>query len=179
VQPAAVPSGILTYNRVQEFWIRAGGPHHNVSVPGHGTYTQAQVAAAITGAEASRLPGIIQPFVDFCGPGSDRAGWGLWQITCGNSVPRFGTDFQILDPWNNAEAAVFKCVQDEHAGFNCFTPWSTWASGACIRFLRHTAPNPNITDQGEYVQINSTPRGTPSRPRPHPGSKFGPPMPSS
>src|SRR5215469_11734913 len=100
VQPATAPSGVLTYNRVQEFWIRAGGPHHNVSVPGHGTYTQAQIAAAITGAESSRLPGIIQPFVDFCGPGSDRAGWGLWQITCGNSVSRFGTNFQILDPWN-------------------------------------------------------------------------------
>ena len=46
--------------------------------------------------------------VAICGSGSDRAGWGLWQITCGNSVPQYGTDFQILDPWNNAEAAVAK-----------------------------------------------------------------------
>jgi len=28
----------------------------------------------------------------------ESAGWGLWQITCGNSDPQLGSDFQVLDP---------------------------------------------------------------------------------
>jgi hypothetical protein len=172
--PAAAPSGSLDYARIEGYWVIAGGPDGSA-----GAYTQAQVAAAITGAESSFLPGIIQPDVDYCGGGADRAGWGLWQITCGNSVAQFGRDFQILDPWNNAEAAVYKCKQDEAAGYNCFTPWSTWASGAYLQFLKHTAPNRKITDPGEYVQINATPPGTPEYPKAHPGSHHGPPMPGS
>jgi hypothetical protein len=172
--PAAAPSGSLDFARIEGYWIIAGGPDGSA-----GSYTQAQVAAAITGAESSFLPGIIQPGVHYCDPGSDRAGWGLWQITCGNSVSQYGRDFQVLDPWNNAEAAVYKCKQDEHAGFNCFTPWSTWASGAYLRYLEHTTPNKGVTDPGEYVQINATPPGTPEYPKADPGSRYGPPMPGS
>jgi hypothetical protein len=164
-------SGSLGYAAIEGFWIIAGGPNGSA-----GSYTDAQVAAAITGAESSFLPGIIQPGVDYCGAGADRAGWGLWQITCGNSVPQFGTDFQVLDPWNNAEAAVFKCEQDVAAGFSCFAPWSTFTSGAYAQFLQHTSPDTSLTDPGQYVQVNSTPPGTPSSPAPDPGSTFGPPM---
>jgi hypothetical protein len=167
------PSGTLGYGPIEGYWLYAGGPDGS-----SGGYTDAQIAAAITGAESSFLPGIIQPDVDYCGAGSDRAGWGLWQITCGNSVPTYGTDFQILDPWNNAEEAVYKCVQDMDAGYNCFTPWSTWASGAYEQYLQTTAPDMSISDPGQYVQINSTPPGTPSSPAPDPGSTYGPPMPN-
>lgn len=169
-RPAAIDaaSGTLGYGAVEGFWHAAGGPAGNVSVAG-GTFTQAQIAAAITGAESSFLPGIIQPGVDYCGAGADRAGWGLWQITCGNSVPKFGTNFQILDPWNNAEAAVAKF--DAAGGF---TPWSTFTSGAYTRFLQHTGIDTAISDPGEYVQVNATPPGTPASPPPAPGSKFGP-----
>ena len=122
-RPSAAPSGTLGYAAIEGFWIIAGGPNGSA-----GSYTDAQVAAAITGAESSYLPGIIQPGVDYCGSGADKAGWGMWQITCGNSVPQYGTDFQVLDPWNNAEAAVYKCKQDEGAGYNCFDhptpPWT-------------------------------------------------------
>ena len=170
--PSAAPSGTLGYAAIEGFWIIAGGPNGSA-----GSYTDAQVAAAITGAESSYLPGIIQPGVDYCGAGADRAGWGLWQITCGNSVPQYGTNFQVLDPWNNAEAAVYKCRQDMAAGYNCFAPWSTYASGTYAPNLQHTSPDTNLTDPGQYVQINSTPPGTPSSPAPDPGSTYGPPMP--
>jgi hypothetical protein len=172
--PTAAPSGTLGYAQIEGYWIIAGGPNGSA-----GSYTQAQVAAAITGAEASFLPGVIQPDVDYCGAGADRAGWGLWQITCGNSVSQYGTDFQVLDPWNNAEAAVYKCKQDEALGDNCFDPWSTYTSGAYAQFLQHTSADTNISDPGQYVQVNSTPPGTPSSPAPDPGSKYGPPMPGS
>lgn len=119
------PSGTLGYAQIEGFWVLAGG-----STARHGGYTGAQIAAAITGTESSFLPGIIQPYVDYCGPGAVRAGWGLWQITCGDSVPQYGSDFQILDPWNNAEAAVAK--YDAAGGF---TPWSTYdrqRDGVCV-----------------------------------------------
>jgi hypothetical protein len=172
--PPAAPSGMLGYAAIEGYWLYAGGPDGSA-----GGYNDAQVAAAITGAESSFLPGIIQPDVDYCGAGADRAGWGLWQITCGNSVPQYGTDFQILDPWNNAEEAVYKCDQDVAAGFNCFDPWSTYASGAYEQYLQHTDADMSITDPGEYVQVNSTPSGTPSSPPADPGSTYGPPMPNA
>jgi hypothetical protein len=169
----AAASGSLGYAAIEGYWLYAGGPDGST-----GGFTDAQVAAAITGAESSFLPGIIQPGVDYCGAGADRAGWGLWQITCGNSVPQFGTDFQVLDPWNNAEEAVFKCVQDMDAGFNCFAPWTTFNDGAYQGFLQATAPDLSVSDPGEYVQVNATPPGTPSSPGPAPGATFGPPMPN-
>jgi hypothetical protein len=168
----SAPSGSLGYAQIEGFWDDAGGPSGSVSVPGAGVYTQDQIAAAITGAEASFLPGIIQGGVDYCGPGADRAGWGLWQITCGNSVPQFGTDFQLLDPWNNAEAAVAK--YDAAGGF---APWTTYLTGAYLQYLQHTSADTQLTDPGEYVQINPTPSGTPASPPPAPGSTYGPPMP--
>ncbi len=170
----AAARGTLGYAQIEGYWLYAGGPDGS-----DGGHTDAQVAAAITGAESSFLPGIIQPGVDYCGPGADRAGWGLWQITCGNSVPKYGTDFQILNPWNNAEEAVFKCKQDMSAGFNCFTPWSTFNDGAYGSFLQGTAPDMSIGNPGEYVQVNGTPPGTPSSPSPAPGSTYGPAMPNS
>jgi hypothetical protein len=179
VQPASAPSGTLSYARIEGFWDIAGGPTAKDHIPGHGTYTDSQVAAAITGAESSFLPGVIQPDVDYCDAGADKAGWGLWQITCGNSVPKFGKDFQVLDPWNNAEAAVSKCHQDVKDGHNCFSPWATWASGTYTQFLEHTAADRKLTDPGEYVQVNATPPGTPKRPAAHPGSKFGPKLPAT
>jgi hypothetical protein len=166
--PPPAPSGSLSYANIEGYWIYAGGPSGS-----DGSYTYPQVAAAITGAESSFLPGNIQPGVDYCGAGSDRAGWGLWQITCGNSVPQYGTDFQILDPWNNAEEAVYK--YDQAGGFS---PWSTYTSGAYAQFLQHTSPNEDISDPGEYEQYHSTPPGTPSSPAPDPGSTYGPPMPN-
>jgi hypothetical protein len=169
----AAPSGSLGYGAIEGYWLYAGGPDGS-----SGGYTDAQIAAAITGAESSFYPGKIQPDVDYCDAAPDRAGWGLWQITCGNSVPQYGTDFQVLDPWNNAEEAVYDCDQDMDAGYNCFDPWSTYTAGTYENFLQTTGPDVSISDPGEYVQVNSTPPGTPSSPGPDPGSTYGPPLPS-
>ena len=164
VTPAAA-SGQLGYAKIEGYWIDAGGPSG-----------VAETAAAITGAESSFLPGIIQQGVDYCGAGADRAGWGLWQITCGNSVPAYGTNFQLLDPWNNAEAAVSKYHADAAAGLNGFDPWSTYTSGAYKNYLESVAADTSLTDPGEYIQDGSTPSGTPSSPAANPGSTYGPPL---
>jgi Lysozyme like domain len=160
-QSSAAPSGTLGYAQIEGFWIDAGGPSGS-----DGSYTYAQVAAAITGAESSFQPGIIQPDQPY-----STTGWGLWQITPGNSVSQYGTDFQILDPWNNAEAAVNK-----YDGAGGFSPWTTFVDGAYTNFLQHTAAHTGLTDPGEYVQINSAPSGTPSSPAADPGSTDGPAM---
>jgi hypothetical protein len=166
-QRSSAPSGTLGYAQIEGFWIAAGGPNSS-----DGSYTTAQIAAAITGAESSFLPGIIQPYEDYCDWDTDSvAGWGLWQITCGNSVPQYGSNFQMLDPWNNAEAAVYKY------DYNGFKPWTTYNDGAYKDFLQQTGPDTSVCDPGEYWQINSTPPGTPSTPAPDPGSTYGPAMP--
>jgi len=168
VSPATAPSGTLGYAQIEGYWNAAGGPS-----------SAAETAAAITGAESSFIPGIIQQGVDYCGSGSDRAGWGLWQITCGDSEPTYGSNFQLLDPWNNAEAAVSKYTADVAAGYNGFDPWSTYTSGAYTNFLQSVTPASGLTDPGEYTQDGSTPNGTPSAPAAAPGSTYGPAMPGS
>jgi hypothetical protein len=169
-QPAAIDaaSGTLGYADIEGYWDLAGGPED-----------EAETAAAITGAESSFYPGIIQQGVAYCDAGADRAGWGLWQITCGNAVPLYGTDFQVLDPWNNAEAAVYLYDADEAAGYNGFTPWTTWQNNTYVGFLENTPADTDLSDPGEYVQDGSTPAGTPASPAADPGGTYGPPIPST
>jgi hypothetical protein len=158
---AAAPSGTLGYAQIEGFWVDAGGPSGL-----DGSYTYPQIAAAITFCESSYEPGIIQPDEPY-----STTGWGLWQITPGNSVPQYGTDFQVLDPWNNAEEAVYKF--DAAGGFS---PWTTYIDGCYASYLQTTGADTLLTDPGEYVQINSAPSGTPSSPAADPGSVSGPPM---
>lgn len=154
IQPAA-SSGTLNTAAIGGFWELAGGPS-----------SVASTAEAITGAESSFLPGIIQ-----AGQPYSTTGWGLWQITPGNSVPAYGEDYQLLDPWNNAEAAVAKF--DAAGGFS---PWTTFDDGDYQQFLGDTAtPNTNLADPGQYVPINSAPAGTHNSSTP--GSTFGPTIP--
>ncbi len=160
-QVSAAPSGTLGYAQIEGFWVDAGGPSG-----ADGSYTYPQVAAAITYCESSYEPGIIQPDEPY-----STTGWGLWQITPGNSVSQYGTDFQILDPWNNAEEAVYK--YDAAGGF---TPWTTYVDGCYTGALQTTSADTGLTDPGEYVAINSAPSGTPSSPAADPGSTDGPPM---
>jgi hypothetical protein len=168
-------SGTLGYAQIEGFWIDAGGPSGS-----DGSYTYAQVAAAISGAESSFQPGVIQS-----GEPYSATGWGLWQITPGDELPanygvtEFGSDYQVLDPWNNAESAVYLCQTDTAAGYNCFTPWSSYTDGKYRGYLQNTAADTELTDPGEYVQINSAPSGTPSSPPPDPGSTYGPRMPGT
>ena len=101
---------------VEGYWTGAGGPGGQV----------AHIAAAITGAESNFTPNAVQKGQPYA-----TTGWGLWQITPGNSVPQFGTDSQLLNPHINAEAAVFKY----ESGGGSFAPWTTYGSGAYEKFM--------------------------------------------
>ena len=149
--PAAA-SGALSPAAIGGYWVLAGGPS-----------SEAETAEAITGAEAAFKPGNIEPGTPY-----STTGWGLWQITPGDSITGFGEDYQLLDPWNNAEAAVAKYKIGEN-----FTPWVTYVKGTYKQFLPQAqAPNTNLTDPGQYEPINSGPSGAHNSSAP--GSKFGP-----
>jgi hypothetical protein len=153
VTPAsAAPSGTLSYGLIEGFWIAAGGPADVASI-----------AAAITGHESGFEPGIIQPFENYA-----NTGWGLWQITPGTYDAQFGQDYQLLDPWNNAEQAVAKFK----ASGNTFAPWTTYADGAYKQYLQNGVAPIFECDPGQYVSINSAPAGTHNVS--NPGSRFGP-----
>jgi hypothetical protein len=109
-------TGIATYGQIKDWWIAAGGP------PG-----VAAIAAAITEPESGRDVTVVQ-----AGEPYATTGWGLWQITPGNSEPQVGTDQQLLTGPTNARAAVAKY---EQAG-NSFRPWTTYVDGLYIPFLQ-------------------------------------------
>jgi hypothetical protein len=158
-------SGVLGYAAIEGYWIEAGGP---ASVAG--------TAAAITGAESSFLPGNIEEGYPYA-----ETGWGLWQIDPGSSVPADGSDFQLLDPWNNAEAAVTKYDRDIAAGEPGFEAWTTWTTGnprPYERYVQNVRPDAALTDPGQYLQYDRTPSGTPAAPAASPGSQYGPAMPA-
>lgn len=107
--------GTYTYAQLEGLWINNGGP---IAV--------APIAAAIALAESSGSD-VIQK-----GQPYKTTGWGLWQITPGNSVPSVGVDNALLDPNKNAQAAVAKFK----AAGNSFSPWTTYTSGAYRQFLQ-------------------------------------------
>jgi hypothetical protein len=107
--------GAMSKTAVEQVWGAAGGPRG-----------VADIAQAITGAESGRRPGAIQQ-----GQPYSTTGWGLWQITPGNSEPQFGINSQLLNPLNNARAALAKY----HGAGSRFTPWTTYNSGAYASWL--------------------------------------------
>lgn len=98
--------------QLEQYWIAAGGPS-----------AVAPTMAAIAMAESSGSNVIQQ------GQPYATTGWGLWQITPGNSVPSAGTDQALLDPANNARAAVAK-YNSQGLG-----AWTTYTSGAFRQYL--------------------------------------------
>lgn len=104
----------LSYAAIKNYWIEAGGDP-----------AVADIAAAITGAEAAFNPQAVQQ-----GQPYGTTGWGLWQITPGNSVPQVGVDQALLDPLTNAKAAVAK-----YNAAGGFSPWVTYVNGAYKQFL--------------------------------------------
>jgi hypothetical protein len=108
--------GTLSLGAIERLWTAAGGP-------GGGW---AHIAAAITGAESGFRPGAVQQGQPYA-----TTGWGLWQITPGNSEPQFGVNQALLNPMNNAGAAVAKF---RGAGYT-FAPWTTFMDGAYLQFM--------------------------------------------
>lgn len=106
----------LGYSATMGYWIAAGGDP-----------AVAPIAAAITYPESGNDPTVVQKGQPYA-----TTGWGLWQITPGNSEPQCGTDQSLLDPAANACAAVAKW---KGAG-KSFNPWTTYTGGEYRQYLQ-------------------------------------------
>jgi len=98
----------LSWEQVAALAIKGGFP------PG-----PAVIATAITEPESARIQNNVQQGQPYA-----TTGWGLWQITPGDSEPQFGIDNAMLDGLNNARAAVAKW-----RGAGGFSPWTTYENG--------------------------------------------------
>jgi hypothetical protein len=129
-EPAsAQPSGSLSYAQIEGWWIAAGGPSNVASI-----------MAAITQIESGGGPGAIQGGQPYA-----STGWGLWQITPGTSESQDGVDYQLLDPWNNALAAVAKY---DAAGFQ---PWAgDYNTGKYKNYLQNVSAQQPTSDPGQF-----------------------------
>ena len=122
--------------------------------------TMAGIALAESGGRADAVQA-GQPY--------GTTGWGLWQITPGNSVPQFGTDQQMLNPINNAKAAYAKW---SGAGANVAalrSQWTTYATGAYLKFMPANIPPPDAAGaaQGAANQaVGNLGSGIPGLPDP-------------
>jgi hypothetical protein len=105
---------VLSWDQVAAVALEAGWP------PGPAAF-----AVAITMPESGRNATIVQ-----AGQPYATTGWGLWQITPGNSVPQFGTDEQLLHAINNARAGHAKW-----AAAGGFSPWTTYEDGAYAPYM--------------------------------------------
>lgn len=85
----------------------------------------AAIAVSITMPESSRDDAAVQ-----AGQPYATTGWGLWQITPGDSEPQFGIDQAMLNPLNNARAALAK-----YDGAGGFSPWTTWEHGLNVPYI--------------------------------------------
>lgn len=117
----------LTYAQLMGYWIAAGGDP-----------AAAPTMAAIAFPESSADPLNVQQ-----GQPYSTTGWGLWQITPGNSVPTVGVDKALLDPMTNARAAVAKYNASKTARGNGFLPWTTYTSGKYLRYMQ-TGVSPEL-----------------------------------
>lgn len=120
----------------------------------------AVIAVSITQPESSRIANNVQQGQPYA-----TTGWGLWQITPGDSVPQFGINGAMLNPVNNAKAGHFKWAQ---AGG--FSPWTTWVNGLNVPYIpeataavAHVA-HLSISQLQKMVGTGGSAPGTPGAP---------------
>jgi hypothetical protein len=106
---------VITYATAMGYWIKEGG-----------SPKVANIAAAIAEAESDLDPTIVQT-----GQPAEDTGWGLWQITPTSGISQNGQFGDLLNPANNAKAAVYLYKQ---AG-NSFSPWVTYQDGSYKGFV--------------------------------------------
>lgn len=113
------------FAQLERFWRGAGGDPRLARV-------MAAIGLAESGGQNIRQRG--QPYA--------TTGWGIWQITPGDSEPQYGIDAQLLDPHRNAEAAVAK---ERSQGLGA---WTTYTDGAYRSHLPPAgAPVPSRTSR--------------------------------
>lgn len=105
---------VLTHEQVAEA-LREAGFHAGAAV----------ILTAIAPCESGDDDTIIQQ-----GQPYDTTGWGLWQITPGDSVPSVAVNEGLLHPVANARAAYVKSN-----GGQTFTPWTTYVDGCYRQYL--------------------------------------------
>lgn len=93
-----------------QVWITGGGP------PGW-----AALMAGIALAESGGTPGAIEPGQPYA-----TTGWGLWQITPGDSEPQAGVNDQLLTAHRNALAAVAKFRSQGTTAWWGDRTWNAW-----------------------------------------------------
>lgn len=114
-----------SFAQLEQFAIQGGFPS-----------SLAPTMAAIAMAESSGNNVVQQ------GQPYSTTGWGLWQITPGNSVPQFGTDQALLNPVANAQAAFAK-----YKGQG-LSAWTTYTSGAYLKFMQGNVTPANDGSSG-------------------------------
>ncbi len=124
----------MTFSQIEQTWIKAGG---NPAL--------APTMAAIAEAESSGRPGAVQS-----GQPYSTTGWGLWQITPGNSVPSAGTNSALLNPIANAKAAIAKLNSQG------LRAWTTYNDGAYRRFMPAGATTPAFRSGGSPSTATGT-----------------------
>lgn len=102
-------------------------------------YSDLQMAAAlrlagVSPGDAAYLVATSHPESGGCnviqqGQPYGLTGWGVWQITPGNSEPQFGINNALLSLWPNAEAAAAK-LSSQGLG-----AWTTITSGAYLPYF--------------------------------------------
>ena len=103
------------------------------------------LVAAFAFAESGATPSEVQ-----AGQPYATTGWGLWQITPGDSYPEIGTDDQLLTPALNARAAAAKFAAQGPTAWRNDKTWTAWkAAGA--------EPEPSVADVAGYVRTWATP----------------------
>lgn len=121
-----------SFGQLEGFWEGAGGSPRLAP-------TMAAIALAESRGRNVKQRG--QPYA--------RTGWGLWQITPGDSEPQFGVDQALLDPHRNAEAAVAK---ERSQGLGA---WATYTSGAYLSFMPKTGSRGSSGAGGAGVAAKS------------------------
>lgn len=116
---------------------------------------EAVIATAITQPEASANADAIQQGQPYA-----TTGWGLWQITPGNSVPSVAVDYGLLVPQNNADAAFVKY----RGSGNSFRPWTTWTSGKYRAWLGWAQAGATAAGQGGIIVPSGAGGGVASGP---------------
>lgn len=119
--------GTYTFAQLEGFWDQAGGDP-----------SLAPTMAAISEAESSGSD-VIQKGQPYA-----TTGWGLWQITPGDSEPSIGVDNALLNPLTNAQAAVAK---EKSQGLGA---WTTYTSGAYKQFMQGNV-TPNQATAASYA----------------------------
>lgn len=96
--------------QLMQVWVTGGGP-----------YGWAALMAGIALAESGGDPSAVQQGQPYA-----TTGWGLWQITPGDSEPQAGTNAELLTPRRNAVAAVAKFHAQGLGAWYGDRTWNAW-----------------------------------------------------